>query len=210
MLTPIACSSITRRWTVTWPWRCCISTKRRSSGPKWPRRPPGSELPAGLGQTREGVAAVAAAVAVRATADLTLGHLTADVVFRAVGVQGDFGAVEHHQQLELVGVQPLEQSIKYGKAGAAAEDAIKTRSQLAPPAGRRVELVGLQVGIEPPDQLTHILLGGSLLVGDCLQLVHQALGMDPTQRVLADVELPGVITEHDRLAQEPVCRDRPP
>src|SRR3954447_19668652 len=49
-----------------------------------------AELPAGLGQTKEGVAAVAAAVAVGATADLTLGHLTADVVFRAVGVQGGF------------------------------------------------------------------------------------------------------------------------
>jgi hypothetical protein len=29
--------------------------------------------------------------------------------------------------------------------------------------------------------------------------VHQALGVNPTQSVLADVELPGVIAEHDRL-----------
>jgi len=34
MLTPTACSCVTRRSTVTWPWWYCISTKRRSSGPK--------------------------------------------------------------------------------------------------------------------------------------------------------------------------------
>jgi hypothetical protein len=35
--------------------------------------------------------------------------------------------------------------------------------------------------------------------------MHQPLGMDPAQRVLAEVELPGVVADNDRLAQEPVC-----
>ena len=49
-----------------------------------------------------------------------------------------------------------------------------------------------------------MLLGGTLLVGEGLELVHQPLGMDPAQRVLADVELPGIVADDDRLAQEAV------
>ena len=165
-----------------------------------------AELPAGLGEAEEGVAAVAADVAVGSAADLALGHLAADVVLRAVGVQRDLRVIEHHQQLGLVGVQPLQQAVEGGEAGAPLEDAVEARPQLAAPAWRRLEPVGLQVGIEPPDQPADMLLGGALLVGERLQLVHQALGVDPAQRVLADVELPGVVADHDRLAQEPVRR----
>ena len=39
---PIARSCATRRGTVTWPWWYWNSTKRRSSGPKWPTIPAGS------------------------------------------------------------------------------------------------------------------------------------------------------------------------
>ena len=48
-----------------------------------------AELGAGLGQAEEGVAAVAAQIAVGAAADLAPGDLGADVVLRAVGVQRD-------------------------------------------------------------------------------------------------------------------------
>src|SRR5207237_499061 len=48
-----------------------------------------AEFPAGFGEPEKGVATVAADVAVGSAADLSLGYLAADVVFRAVGVQGD-------------------------------------------------------------------------------------------------------------------------
>jgi hypothetical protein len=32
--------------------------------------------------------------------------------------------------------------------------------------------------------------------------MHQPLRVNPTQRMPADVELPGIITQHDGLAQE--------
>ena len=70
--------------------------------------------------------------------------------------------------------------------------------------------VVLQIGIELPDQPADMLLGDTLLVSERLQFVHQALGVDPTESVLADVELPGVVADHHRLAEEPVCIDRPP
>ena len=52
-----------------------------------------AELATCLGEAKEGVAAVAASVAAGATADMAFGDLAADVVFRAVGVQRNLGAV---------------------------------------------------------------------------------------------------------------------
>src|SRR3982074_1218772 len=55
-----------------------------------------------------------------------------------------------------------------------------------------------------------MLLRPPLLISERLQLMAQTLGVDPAQRVLTDVELPGVVADHDRLAQEPVCAHRAP
>src|SRR5215210_7469749 len=48
-----------------------------------------AELLAGLGKAKEGVAAIAAKIALGAAADLALGDLAADVVLGTVGVQRD-------------------------------------------------------------------------------------------------------------------------
>src|SRR5271166_5783936 len=163
-----------------------------------------AELLARLAEAEEGVTAVAPGVAFGPAADLALGHLAADVVLRTIGVQRDLRVVEHHQELGLVGVQPLEQPIEGGKAGGAQEDAVEARPHFAAAARRRCQAIGLEVGVVPPDQPADMLLGGALLVGERLQLVHQALGMDPAQAMLADIELPGVVADDDRLVQEPV------
>ena len=88
-----------------------------------------AELAAGLGQSEEGVAAVSTGIAACAAADLALGHLTADVVLRTVGVERDFGSLEHHQQLGLVGVEASEQPVEGDEAGAAREDAVEASPQ---------------------------------------------------------------------------------
>ena len=41
-----------------------------------------AELSAGLTEAKEGMAAIAADVAVRSAADLALGHLASDIIFR--------------------------------------------------------------------------------------------------------------------------------
>src|SRR3954470_1431949 len=181
-------------------------SEARNGGASWDADPVAevvpegdAELLAGLGEAEEGVAALAAKIALGAAADLALGHLAADVVLGTVGVQRDLWMVEHHQQLGLVGVQPLQQAVERDEAGAALEDAVEAGAQLAAPAWCRRRPVGLEVGVEPPDQAAHVLLGGPLRVAEGLQLVDQALGVDPAQCVLADVELPGVITDDDRL-----------
>jgi hypothetical protein len=163
-----------------------------------------------LASPRKCVAAVATDVAVGSAADMAFGHLATDVVFRAVGVQRNFRVIEHHQQFVFVGVQALKQTVKGDEACAPLKDAIEARPHFTASTPRRREPVGLQVGVEPPDQPADMLLGDMLLVSERLQFVHQALGVDPTESVLADVELPRVVADHHRLAQEPMCIDRPP
>ncbi len=169
-----------------------------------------TELAARLGEPEKRVAAVATDVAVGSAADVAFGHLATDVVFRSIGVQRNFRVIEHHQQLVFVGVQPFQQAVKGDKACTPLKDAIEARPQFTASTSRRFEPVGLQVGIVPPDQPADMLLGDTLVVSERLQLVHQALGVNPTESVLADVELSRVVADHYRLAQEPMCIDRTP
>ena len=128
--------------------------------------------------------------------------MAADVVFRSVGVERDFRPLQHHQQLGLVGVQPRQQAVQRGEAGAAEEDAVEPGPQRASPALARVEPVSLEVGVEVPDQTTNPRLRGAMLVVERVQLMHQPFRVNPAQRVPADVELPGVIAQHHGIAQK--------
>jgi hypothetical protein len=65
-------------------------------------------------------------------------------------------------------------------------------------AGRH--LVFLQGAIEPPDHPLGDLNGIALLVVGRNELVDQAFGMNPTQRMDADAELAGVIGNNDGVA----------
>ena len=56
-----------------------------------------AELGASFGEAEKGVAAIAPGVAACSAADFSLDDLAADVVLRAVGMEGNFGPFEHHQ-----------------------------------------------------------------------------------------------------------------
>lgn len=160
------------------------------------------EFCACLGQAEEGVAALAACVAAGAAADLALGDLAADVVFRAVGVKRDIGLVEDHQQFRLVGVEAGEQPVEGGEAGLAFEDAVEAGTQGGLSRRRRIVAIGLEVGVEPPDQAADALLGGAMMIGEGVELVDQALGMDPAQGMAPDVELSSVVADDDGVGQQ--------
>jgi hypothetical protein len=65
-------------------------------------------------------------------------------------------------------------------------------------------LVSLEIGVEIPDETANPLLRGAMMVREGVQLMHQPLRVNPAQRVPTDVELPGVVAEHDSVAQEPM------
>src|SRR5205085_5376895 len=110
-------------------------------------------------------------ITARSTADLALGDLAADVVFGAVGVKRDLGAVEHHQQFGFIGVQPGEQSIEGGKAGLALEKSVEAGAQRGLAFGCRIAAIGFKVGVEPPDESADALLSDMVVVGKGVELV---------------------------------------
>jgi len=76
---------------------------------------------------------------------------------------------------------------------------VKMRSNRGPQGGParlgRMLAIGFEIAIEPPDQCTGSALGQALLIGKGVELVNQALGMNPAQGMLTDIELTGVITD---------------
>ena len=86
-----------------------------------------AEFGAGLGKAEEGIAAIATEVTAGSRTEFAAGNLATDVVLGAVGMQRRLGAVEHHEQFVLVGMQPREQTIEGDETGAVAEDAIESR-----------------------------------------------------------------------------------
>lgn len=63
------------------------------------------------------------------------------------------------------------------------EDAVETGTQQAAPVQRRGGPIGLQIRNQAPDQSAHTPPRGTVMLGECIQLVHQPLRVDPTQRV---------------------------
>ena len=85
------------------------------------------------------------------------------------------------------------------KAGAAFEDAIKAGAQGGLAQWCRIAAIGFEIAIEPPDQMAQPLLGGAVLVGEGVELVHQPLGVDPAQRMPAEIELAGIVADDDGI-----------
>src|SRR5713101_7637737 len=169
-----------------------------------------AEFCAGLAEAQECVATVATSVASGAAADLSLGDLAADVVLRSVGVERDFGSIEDHQQFVLVGMEPCEQTVEGDEAGLTHEDAVEPCPQGGLALPGRMLAIGFEIAIEPPDQCARSALSLALFIGEGIELVNEALGMDPAQAVRADIELPGIIADDDGVGQEAMRLDAAP
>src|SRR5262249_52464439 len=88
-----------------------------------------SQFFASFGEAKESIAAIATDIAAGTTADLAFGDVSPNIVFRAVGVERDFGPLKHFEQLGLIGVESFEQAVEGDEAGLTGEDAIKPRRQ---------------------------------------------------------------------------------
>ena len=147
-----------------------------------------AELGAGFGEAEKGIAGVATAIASGTARDFSPCDVTTNVVLGAVGVQRNFGALEHLEQFRLVGMKPCEQAIERDEAGLAGEDAIELGFQIGLALRRGRTTVDLEIAIELPDGGAHARLGGTVLIREGVELVNQTLGMNPAQTMLADIE----------------------
>jgi hypothetical protein len=125
-------------------------------------------------------------------------------------MERDVWMVEHGQQFGLVGVQPLQQAIQTDEAGVATEDVVEPRAELVAPPWCRRGAVVLQIGVKLPNQRADLLLCGTLLVGEGVEFVHQPLGVYPTECVLTDGKLSGVVTDNHPLTQKVMRLDAAP
>src|SRR5258708_24218656 len=112
--------------------------------------------------------------------------------------------MERPEQFVFVGMEPSEQAVEGDEAGLGREDAIKPCRQGGLALLGGMLAIGFESAIEPPDQSTGLALGDALLIREGVELVNEALGMDPAQAVLTDIELSGVIADNDGVGQKAV------
>ena len=92
---------------------------------------------------------------------------------------GISGLFQDGEQFGLIGVQPQQQAIECGKTSAATEDAIEAGAHLGAASDCRRRAIGLQIGIEPPDEPADALLCVAVQLGEGVELMHQSLCVDP-------------------------------
>ena len=154
--------------------------------------------------------AVLPAVADGTAGDFALGHDGADVVFGTVGVKRDLGSLENAQQVGFELVQAGQLPVEHDVAGLVGEDPVKAHPQAPGAPWIGVALIGLQVGIEPPDQAALEIDGAAMRGTQRLQLMDEPFGIHPAQGMVADPELAGTIGDDHRVTQQVLVAYRPP
>jgi hypothetical protein len=119
-------------------------------------------------------------------------------------------SVERPEQFFFVGVEASEQAVEGGKAGPALEDLVEALLHLAFSARIWCGTVGLEVGVERPNEGANIVLGFAGDGGEGFEFVNQPFGMHPAQRVRADIELSGIVGQDDGILDEAVVHDGAP
>ena len=84
------------------------------------------------------------------------------------------------------------------------------RARIATAARTGISAIRLEIGVEPPDQRAHVLLGHAVQVGEGVELVHQPFRMHPAECMPADRELAGIVAHDDRIPQEATRRHDAP
>ncbi|ACI59537.1 hypothetical protein Rleg2_6158 (plasmid) [Rhizobium leguminosarum bv. trifolii WSM2304] len=87
------------------------------------------KLLAGFHQTKHDVARNTAIATHRAAGDLSLRDKTPQIIFGCIGVQRNFGMIEHLEQLVLPSRQPFKQLIECLITGAQGEDPVEPSSE---------------------------------------------------------------------------------
>ena len=96
-------------------------------------------------------------IAARAATDLSLFHVIANVCLTAIGVQGNFGPLQHLQKLSLVDVNAFESLVQCGEPSFVRKYLIKALRQLFLVPALRATCERLQISVELPDLATHVL-----------------------------------------------------
>ncbi len=169
-----------------------------------------AELVAGLHQPKHAVARLPAVATDRTTRDLSLDDKPAQISFRGVCVQRRFGPFQDAQQLGLAALQPGQQFVEITIAGPDGENSVepdlKVLGRSSAGSSRKV----FQQLVKEPDEFAQSLDMFHLAGRRRHQLVQQALGMHPAQRMGADPELSGIVGDDHRIADQAMMANGAP
>src|SRR5215471_5940751 len=111
----------------------------------------------------------------------------------ALVLRGISGRSRTRSKSVLVAKQSFKQPVEHDVAGSGAiEDAVEAGAQDLSLFGAGRQLVFLQATIEPPDHPLGDFDGIALLIVGGKELVDEAFGVNPAQRMDADAELAGL------------------
>ena len=117
-------------------------------------------------------------------------------------MQHNVWPVQYQKQLRFVALDPPECLVQGLKTRLGGEEDIKAGFQLGFLLGRRMRFVGLQVGIQLPELTAH---RGELLPVcrvERNERVNESLGMNPTQAMAQDLELPSIVADYGQVFGE--------
>ncbi|MBV9287175.1 MAG: hypothetical protein JO288_05025 [Hyphomicrobiales bacterium] len=100
-------------------------------------------------------------------------------------------------------VKPLAELVERGVAGSTFETSVEPRAGFGGALRAGGEFERLEPATEPQDHAPRDFDGVALPIAGVNELADETLSVDPTERVVADVELPGVVGE-DEVASEPI------
>jgi len=110
----------------------------------------------------------------------------------------------------LLARRRASKTVEGGEAGLAAEDAIEPRRQGRLARRGWMAAPSLETAVEQPDQAADAALRGALGVGERIELVNQALGMNPAEAMRADIELAGVVADDHGIGEQAMRLDAAP
>src|SRR5690606_22428370 len=110
----------------------------------------------------------------------------------------------------LVCMEPFQQPVDDGKAGSSFEDVVKPGLQGRLVLRIGIATIGFEILVEVPDQPSHMLLDGTGPLAEGVEAMDQSLGMHPAQAMSANIELPSVITDDDRIGKQAMFLDTAP
>src|SRR5436305_1071369 len=180
-------------------WRNCVGV-RKSIGEIVPQGDP--ELSTGPLQAHEGIPTAPPQVTSGPATDLAFLDGIAKIPFTPIGVQHNVWPVQYQEQLRFVALDPPECLVQGLKARLDSEEGIKASLQVNFLLRRRMLFVGLQVSIQLPELTAHLgeLLPVCRVEGN--KPVNESLGMNPTQAMTQDLELPGIVAYDGQLLRE--------
>lgn len=131
--------------------------------------------------------------------DLSFDDIFPDVAFTQIVVERDIGSLQYKKQLLFVARQAFERLIQRGERGPGPAQLIEMGLDRLLQVRISIALVAFEIRVDLPDLAVDPVELFGVDVVQWQYALKDPLGMDPTQGVQKDIELPGIVTDDDQV-----------